>query len=172
VKTTREEWETEGRERQSPFNSVERRVKERRAFSPSGRRARERRSSTGPTKRVQSAIGNLGADPSLSAFVESQIVLGRSTQDIVQEIAVRFGVKVSSAAVTAYRNNLAWTGTRAVEQTFEGSREDIDRLIDKMETEGTGNREQGTGRKQRLFLPRSLSSIWQRVRRWFGERRE
>jgi hypothetical protein len=132
---------------------VDRRVRDRRAFDSSGRRVRDRRSSLGSRLSV---IVNLCAEhPSLAAFVENQIVLGRSTQEIVQEVGIRFGLKVSNAAVTAYRNNLAWTETRAVEQTVEESREHIGRLIDEMETDGGA------------FFS-TIAALWHRVRRWLA----
>jgi len=118
----------------------------RRSFPPVDRRRQER----------QSSIVSLCAEhPRLSAFVENQIVLGRSSGEIGREIAVRFGLKVSNAAVTAYRHRLAWTGMRAVEQIVEESREEIGRLIDEMESDGGG-------------FAGTIAGLWQGVRRWLA----
>ncbi len=158
METTKQETGREGSERRR-YDGAERRVRERRAFDPSGRRLQERRSSIGPAKREQSSIGNLCVEHrSLSAFIENQIVLGRCPQDIAQGIGVRFGLRVSGAAVAAYRNNLAWTETGAVERIFEESREAIGRLIDEMEIDG-GVQPRGIG---------TIAAIWQRVRRWLA----
>jgi len=168
-KTVEEKARTEGSEKRRRFAPADRRLRERRASDPADRGLQERGSSTWGDRRMQerrsssnnrqSAIGNLCAEhPSLLAFIENQIVLGRSAHDIAQGIGVRFGLKVSRAALVAYRNNLASTGTRAVEQAFEESREEIDRLIDNMETHCT-------------VTPRGFSmitGIWQAVRRWLA----
>ena len=135
LETTKQEAGTNGSERRG-WDGTERQSRERRPSDAGGRPVQDRRSSIGPAKREQSAIGNLCAEhPSLSAFIENQIVLGRSSRDIAQGIGVRFGLGVSGAAVAAYRSRLAWTETGVVEQTFEESRATIDRLIDEMETD-------------------------------------
>jgi hypothetical protein len=158
MKVPGEECGTDGSEKRRAVDAPDRRVGERRAYDPSGRRVRERRASTANRP---SPIAYLCAEhPSLSAFIENQIVLGRSPRDIVQGVSARFGLRVSNAAVATYRNNLARTGTRALEQAFEESREEIGRLIHKMETDGGAP-------------PRGISmitGIWRAVRRWLGKR--
>ena len=106
--------------------------------------------------RRQAAIDHLRDEyPSLSAFVENRIVLGRSPRDISQEIGVRFGLRVSSAAVAAHRHRMNCTGAKAVEQTFQESRREIDRLIDLMGTEGSE-------------FVRTISATWRKLRRRLG----
>lgn len=106
----------------------------------------------------QSSIEDLCHEhPSLSAFVENRIVLGRSPRDITQDIAVRFGLKVSSAAVAAYRSRLEYLGAEAVERTFEGFRQDLERLIGEMEAESGG-------------LAKTIRGIWRKLRRRIGNR--
>jgi len=170
LETTKQFTGTESRERRRsldgtdrrsrerrPFDGVDRRSRERRAFDRSLRRVQEKRSTAAPAKREPSAIDNLCAGhPSLSAFIENQIVLGRSPRDISEGIGVRLGLRVSAAAVATYRNNLAWTETGTVERTFDESRHVIDRLIDEMETDGSVS----PGRIG------SIAAMWRGIRRW------